>query len=96
MSKINVKTTFEASRILRPIYTGGGTSLDSKGRVLLTCVGEDALIVDLATGDQLASLEGVSTYPTPFAISQHAYLPLQDGELVTSLASTWNVVQSDG
>ena len=59
MSKAIVKTTFEASRTLRPIYTGGSTSLDASGHILLTCVGEDALIVDLETGDQLASLEGV-------------------------------------
>lgn len=60
MSKAIVKTTFEASRTLRPIYTGGPTALDASGRILLTSVGEDALIVDLETGDQLASLEGVS------------------------------------
>jgi U3 small nucleolar RNA-associated protein 13 len=59
MSRISAKTTFEASRTLRPIYTGGSTSLDASGRILATCVGEDALIVDLTTGDQLASLEGV-------------------------------------
>jgi U3 small nucleolar RNA-associated protein 13 len=61
MSKITAKTTFEASRTLHPIYTGGSTSLDASGRILATCVGEDALIVDLTTGDQLASIEGVST-----------------------------------
>ena len=60
MSKAIVKTTFEAHRTLRPIYTGGSTSPDASGRILLTCVGEDALIVNLETGDQLASLEGVS------------------------------------
>lgn len=59
MSKAIVKTTFEASRTLRPIYTGGSTALDASGRILLSCVGEDALIVDLETGNQLASLEGV-------------------------------------
>lgn len=60
MSKAVVKTTFEASRTLRPIYTGGSTALDASGRLLAACVGEDALVVDLETGDQLASLEGVS------------------------------------
>lgn len=59
MSKATIKTTFEASRTLSPIYTGGSTALDSSGRILVTCVGEDALVVDLETGDQLASLEGV-------------------------------------
>ena len=63
MSKAVVKTTFEASRTLRPIYTGGSTALDASGRLLVACVGEDALIVDLETGDQLASLEGVSFVP---------------------------------
>lgn len=60
MSKAVVKTTFEASRTLRPIYTGGSTALDASGRLLATCIGEDALVVDLETGDQVASLEGVS------------------------------------
>lgn len=63
MSKAIIKTTFEASRTLRPIYTGGSTALDASGRILLTCVGEDALIVDLETGDRLASLEGVRAIP---------------------------------
>lgn len=66
-SKAIVKTTFGASRTLRPIYTGGSTALDASGRILLSCVGEDALIVSLETGDQLASLEGVSrTFLLPF------------------------------
>ncbi|KAJ5485049.1 hypothetical protein N7539_005037 [Penicillium diatomitis] len=72
MSKAIVKTTFEASRTLRPIYTGGSTSLDSSGRILLTCVGEDALIVNLETGDQLASLEGDGEIITSLAISPSA------------------------
>ncbi|KAL1965655.1 hypothetical protein VTN77DRAFT_5332 [Rasamsonia byssochlamydoides] len=72
MSKISVKTTFEASRTLRPIYTGGSTSLDASGRLLATCVGEDALIVDLKTGDQLASLEGDGELVTSLAITPSA------------------------
>lgn len=59
MSKAVVKTTFEASRTLRPIYTGGSTALDASGRLLVACVNEDVLVVDLETGDQLATLEGV-------------------------------------
>ncbi|KKK17663.1 hypothetical protein AOCH_002487 [Aspergillus ochraceoroseus] len=69
MSKAVVKTTFEASRTLRPIYTGGSTALDASGRLLVTCVGEDALIVDLETGDQLASLEGDGEIITSLAIT---------------------------
>ncbi|KAJ5711511.1 hypothetical protein N7488_005667 [Penicillium malachiteum] len=72
MSKAIVKTTFEASRTLRPIYTGGSTALDASGRILLSCIGEDALIVDLETGDQLASLEGDGEIITSLAITPSA------------------------
>ncbi|PKY02146.1 small nucleolar ribonucleo protein complex subunit [Aspergillus campestris IBT 28561] len=72
MSKAVVKTTFEASRTLRPIYTGGSTALDASGRILVTCVGEDALVVDLETGDQLASLEGDGEIITSLAITPSA------------------------
>ncbi|KAI9042498.1 U3 snoRNA-associated protein UTP13 [Aspergillus affinis] len=72
MSKAVVKTTFEASRTLRPIYTGGSTALDASGRLLVTCVGEDALVVDLETGDQLASLEGDGEVIISLAITPSA------------------------
>ena len=58
MSKTTLQTTFEASRTIRPIYTGGSTALDASGRLLVTCLDEDALVVDLETRDQLVSLEG--------------------------------------
>lgn len=66
MTKATLKTTFEASRTIRPLYTGGSTALDASGRLLVTCLGEDALIVDLERGDQLASLEGVG--PTHYLL----------------------------
>ncbi|KAL4964724.1 U3 snoRNA-associated protein UTP13 [Aspergillus stella-maris] len=72
MSKAVVKTTFEASRTLRPIYTGGSTALDASGRILVACVNEDALVVDLETGDQLATLEGDGEIITSLAITPSA------------------------
>lgn len=58
--KADIKTTFEASRVIQPIYTGGAVALSSDGRVLATCLGEEALLTDLATGRHLARIEGVS------------------------------------
>ncbi|KAL4873216.1 hypothetical protein BDV12DRAFT_98835 [Aspergillus spectabilis] len=72
MSKAVIKTTFEASRTLRPIYTGGSTALDASGRLLVACVNEDALVVDLETGDQLATLEGDGEVITSLAITTSA------------------------
>lgn len=72
MIKATLKTTFEASRTLRPLYTGGSTALDASGRLLVTCLGEDALVVDLERGDQLASLEGDGEIITSLAITPSA------------------------
>lgn len=60
MSKVAVKTTFEVHKTIEPIYTGGSVSLDASGRFLATCVGEDALVINLETGERLAQIEGVS------------------------------------
>lgn len=60
MSKINVKTTFDVSKTIQPIHTGGSVSLDHSGRLLATCVGEDAVVVDLESGERLATVDGVS------------------------------------
>jgi len=58
--KADVKTTFEASRVIQPIYTGGSTALSSNGSILATTLGEEALLTDLNTGAHLARIEGVS------------------------------------
>jgi len=53
------QTTFEVERVIQPIYTGGAVSLDESGRILATCLGEDALLIDLNTGEHLTRIEGV-------------------------------------
>lgn len=58
--KAEYKTTFEPSRVIQPIYTGGAVALGKDGRLLATCLGEEALLTDLHTGRQLARIEGVS------------------------------------
>lgn len=58
--KADVKTTFEASRVIQPIYTGGSVALSGNGKVLATCLGEEALLSSLETGAHLARIEGVS------------------------------------
>lgn len=58
--KAEVKTTFEPSRVIQPIYTGGSVALSRDGSVLATCLGDEALLTDLHTGAHLARIEGVS------------------------------------
>ncbi|EGD96710.1 small nucleolar ribonucleoprotein complex subunit [Trichophyton tonsurans CBS 112818] len=69
MSKVAVKTTFEVHKTIQPIYTGGSVSLDASGRFLATCVGEDALLIDLETGERLAQIEGDGELITSISIS---------------------------
>lgn len=70
--KVNIKTTFEATRTIEPIYTGGDVSLDRSGQLLATTVGEDASIIDLKTGEQLASIEGDGEIITSLSITPSA------------------------
>lgn len=60
--KAELKTTFDPSRVIEPIYTGGPVSLSQDGRILASSLGEEALLSDLATGEHLARIEGVSKY----------------------------------
>ncbi|KAK2882725.1 hypothetical protein FQN49_000037, partial [Arthroderma sp. PD_2] len=69
MSKIAVKTTFEPHKTIQPIYTGGSVSLDASGRLLATCIGEEALVIDLETGERLAQIEGDGELVTSISIS---------------------------
>ncbi|PFH57051.1 hypothetical protein XA68_15582 [Ophiocordyceps unilateralis] len=52
------KTTFEADRVLRPIYTGGSIAIDNDARILVTTLGENAVLTNPANGRHLAQVEG--------------------------------------
>ncbi len=54
-------TTFEVQKVIQPIYTGGSVGLSRDGRILASTRGEDALLVDVATGEHIARVEGVSS-----------------------------------
>jgi U3 small nucleolar RNA-associated protein 13 len=58
LSRNTVRTTFELERVIEPVYTGGSVALDETGCILATCLGEDAVLTDLRTGEQLARIEG--------------------------------------
>jgi U3 small nucleolar RNA-associated protein 13 len=52
------KTTFEASNVIQPIFTGGSVALDNGARILASTLGEAAVLTELNTGKQLAEIEG--------------------------------------
>ena len=53
-----LQTTYGLDRTLQPIYSGGGIALSEDGRILVACLGEDVLLTDLASGKELARIEG--------------------------------------
>ena len=57
--KTKTATTFAPEHVIQPIYTGGDIALDKEGRILATCLGEEALLTDLTTGSLLARINGV-------------------------------------
>lgn len=58
-NKAPFKTTFEADEVIRPIFTGGSVALENGARVLVTTLGEDAILTDLKTGRLITKIEGV-------------------------------------
>ncbi|KAH9844457.1 Utp13 specific WD40 associated domain [Teratosphaeria destructans] len=67
--KADFKTTFEPARVIQPIYTGGAVALSQDGRILATCLDEEALLTDLNTGKHLARIEGDGEPLTTLALT---------------------------
>lgn len=67
-TRLPYKTTFEPERVIQPIFTGGSVALDNGARILVTTLGEDAVLTDLKSGRQYAKIEGVRP---PFQFSQY-------------------------
>ncbi|KAJ2975837.1 hypothetical protein NUW58_g8247 [Xylaria curta] len=68
-AKAPFKTTFAASEVIRPIFTGGDVAIENDARIFATTLGEDAILTDIKTGKHLAKVEGVcspghATLPT--------------------------------
>ncbi|KKA29593.1 hypothetical protein TD95_003466 [Thielaviopsis punctulata] len=57
-TKQPLKTTFDADKVLQPIFTGGAVAIDNEASVLATVLEEDVILTDLATGQNLARIEG--------------------------------------
>lgn len=67
-SQTFLKTNFKPAKVIQPFYTGGKVALDQNGRLLVTTLGEDVLITDFETGDELARIEGVSMHTKSWGV----------------------------
>lgn len=76
-ARLPYKTTFDPEQVIQPVFTGGCVSLDNGARILVTTLGEDAILTNLATGSQFARIEGVRLPlppPLPLAGDEHIVL----------------------
>ncbi|KAF2454890.1 small nucleolar ribonucleoprotein complex subunit [Lineolata rhizophorae] len=103
-TKIALKPTFEPLKTIQPIYSGGGVALSQDGRVLATCLDEDAVLTDIRTGEELARIEGDGETITSLSLAPstshliicsrslsmriYALKPSPDGPFATQLLRT--------
>ncbi|KAI0019646.1 WD40-repeat-containing domain protein [Xylariomycetidae sp. FL0641] len=57
-NKAPLKTTFEVTEVIQPVFTGGAAAIENGARVLATTLGEDAILTDLKTGKHITRIEG--------------------------------------
>jgi U3 small nucleolar RNA-associated protein 13 len=57
---VQIKSTYDSAKAIRPIFTRGSVALTQDGRVLASCLDEDVVLSDLHTGKELTTIEGVS------------------------------------
>ena len=62
LNRITVQTSYEAEKVIEPLYSGGSVALAGDGRLLATTLSEDALLTNIRTGQRLARIEGVRAY----------------------------------
>lgn len=83
--RANATTTFEVDKVIQPIYTGGDVDIDRKGQILVTCLGEDAVLTDVNNGQTLARAEGVSIWRID---------RVNRNQLITSMCAGWRGVDN--
>ena len=71
-TKIAIKTTFEPTRTIEPISTGGEVAADASGQWLATCVDDDILIIHLETFEVRIRIEGDGEPVTSLCLSPSA------------------------
>lgn len=63
------QVSFKKGRVIAPLYTGGPVSASHDGRMLVTCVGEEAILTDIEQGIQIARFTGVRFFELSHLIS---------------------------
>lgn len=60
-SRQRLKTAFKKAKVIAPLHTSGPVAITKDGTRLITCVGEQVLCTDIASGAEICRFKGVST-----------------------------------
>ena len=59
-SKTRLKTAFKKSKTIAPLHTNGPATITKDGTRLFTCLGEEVLLTNIASGTEICRFKGVS------------------------------------
>ncbi|KAG8925792.1 U3 small nucleolar RNA-associated protein 13 [Tulasnella sp. 418] len=65
----SLRTSFKKSKVIAPLHTGGPIAVTSDGKRLITCVGTEALLVDVDTSSEICRFKGDETSITSISIT---------------------------
>jgi U3 small nucleolar RNA-associated protein 13 len=83
-TKLALKTTFEADKVIQPVFTGGAVGLDNSSKILATTLGEDAVLTNLTTGTRLALVEGDGETISTLTCEPTCLIVLPDCRILTT------------
>ncbi|KAF8322220.1 WD40 repeat-like protein, partial [Clavulina sp. PMI_390] len=67
--KSRLKTSFKKSKVIAPLHTSGPVAITKDGTRLLTCVGEQILCTDIASGVEICRFKGDNSDITSLCVS---------------------------
>jgi hypothetical protein len=53
---------FKKARTIAPLYTAGAVAVTSDGKRLVSCVGEEMLLTDVESGEEICRFVGVGSF----------------------------------
>ncbi|KZT27711.1 U3 small nucleolar RNA-associated protein [Neolentinus lepideus HHB14362 ss-1] len=69
-SKAKLKTAFKKGKVIAPLHTGGAVAVAQDGTKLVTCVGEEAVLTDVKSGQEICRFMGDTESITSMCITQ--------------------------
>ncbi|EJD54407.1 WD40 repeat-like protein [Auricularia subglabra TFB-10046 SS5] len=71
------KTAFRKKRVVGPLYTGGPLAVDRDGKRIVSAIGDDVFLTDVATGQRICQFQTDGEPPSSLALTAATSTTLQ-------------------